>query len=638
MNPHAPGVSAPTPTPVPVPVPVSTTVAPMSSMPSPTRVSIESSRRQDSVNISSSGPDVSSDLAASVSTISAASQRALKTADGLVAASASSNTTLTQLIQKLAAEKISILAAIDAAEVDAQEKKKQLAFTIEEIRSLEGQLSDLRTQLDQKRATGHVSQGQLGEAVLQKQSLMNQITQARGEIAQLSNDISSVSMDVGKSEGLRAEVQDKSAALDKDKSSLAQEVGSLNGELAFLQSILASLQGDKDGRANELVRVQGQRSVSQQALQRERGTVDMREKEVEVLRDQKKALTSQKQETLDAIAVKAASGTATVSSAAPVSAPVEAATPTPAPVVAPTKVIQVPDAVPTSVVADDFAASPAFDDFLPSTPAVTAPVHTISMPVDDFAPSTADSFEPSIMSPTAHEEPAFGDFSDFPEPTKVSFEEGTKEDVFPRPSNAPSRNVSSDTPGKSLVRMSSESSVLSVDPFDPFRPSKQRPGLSTSLQSNKSYIPKDVVVTHVEDDGDDFDGDFDKNPFESPFGSSSDSKALQAAAAANNGTKHESEAVDSGFSDDAFAPSSADDFAPSPAGSKLPPDQENTGNTGDFGFSGFDKNPFEDMPADVFGSSSTSFDAFGASPFDSFGDAPAATAGEKKTESGFDEW
>lgn len=590
---------------------------------------------------SASGPDVSSDLAASVSTISAASQRALKTADGLVAASASSNTSLTQLVQKLAAEKISILAAIDAAEADAEAKKKQLAVTIEEIRSLEGQLSDLRTQLDQKRASGHVSQGQLGEAVLQKQNLMNQITQARGEIAQLSSEISSVSMDVGKSEGLRAELQDKSAALDKDKASLAQEVGSLNSELAFLQSILASLQGDKDGRATELARVQGQRGVSQQALQRERGSVEMKEKEVEVLRSQKQALTAQKQDTLDAISTKVASG-ATVAAAkstpattAPAAAAPVKATPAPAPAPVPVPVVE-----PAPV--DDFAASSAFD-FAPSTPTpAAAPAHTLSAPADDFAPSPSG-FEPSVQSPSAAAEPAFGDFGDFPEPAKVSFEEGTKEDAFQKPTNAPpSRSQSAETPSKSLVRMSSESSVLSVDPFDPFRPSKA----SNSIQSTKSYIPKDVVVTEVEDDGDDFDGDFDKNPFESPFGSSSDAKALQAAAKGNQ--SHQAAPVDSGFADDAFAPSSADafapssadDFAPSAAGSALPAGHD-AANTGDFGFSGFDKNPFEDVPADVFGGSSSAFDAFGSSsgpsPFDSFGDAPAAT-GEKKADSGFDEW
>jgi hypothetical protein len=274
-------------------------------------------------------------------------------------------------------------------------------------------------------------------------------------------------------------------------------------------------------------------------------------------------------------------------------------------------------------------------------------VHTIAVPsTDDFAPSTSSShFEPSVQSPTADSEPAFGDFGDFPGPSKVSFDEGTKDDAFSKPSNAPpSRSMSNDTPSKGMVRMSSESSVLSVDPFDPFRPSKSRPALSTSIQSNKSYIPKDVVVTEVEDD--DFDGDFDKNPFDgdSPFGSSSDTKALQAAAAAGGGV------VDSGFSDDAFAPSAVDDFAPSPAGLKVPlaggSDETGGGsNGGDFGFSGFDKNPFEDIPADVFGGgASADFDAFGGStsPFDSFGDAPADsssnTGAAKKADTGFDEW
>ena len=50
---------------------------------------------------------------------------------------------------------------------------------------------------------------------------------------------------MGKSEGLRAEVEEQSAGLDLAQAGEKREISGLSNELAYLQSILASLNGDK---------------------------------------------------------------------------------------------------------------------------------------------------------------------------------------------------------------------------------------------------------------------------------------------------------------------------------------------------------------------------------------------------------
>jgi chaperonin cofactor prefoldin len=50
---------------------------------------------------------------------------------------------------------------------------------------------------------------------------------------------------VGKSEGLRAELDERSNILDEDKRTIEKEVADVHSELAFLQNILAALNQDK---------------------------------------------------------------------------------------------------------------------------------------------------------------------------------------------------------------------------------------------------------------------------------------------------------------------------------------------------------------------------------------------------------
>ncbi len=50
---------------------------------------------------------------------------------------------------------------------------------------------------------------------------------------------------MGKSEGLRAELDERSNILDEDKRTIEKEVADVHSELAFLQNILAALNQDK---------------------------------------------------------------------------------------------------------------------------------------------------------------------------------------------------------------------------------------------------------------------------------------------------------------------------------------------------------------------------------------------------------
>ena len=109
---------------------------------------------------------------------------------------------------------------------------------------MEVELSELRRQLDDTRSTSMNTQGQLSERTIEKQALLNKITETRSAIAQQSNDLSTLAVDVGKSEGQRAELDEKERSLHSDILNMKKDVNNINNELVALQSILMALNGD----------------------------------------------------------------------------------------------------------------------------------------------------------------------------------------------------------------------------------------------------------------------------------------------------------------------------------------------------------------------------------------------------------
>ncbi len=106
---------------------------------------------------------------------------------------------------------------------------------------------------------------------------------------------------MGKSEGLRAELEDRSSVLDSEKRAAEQELAGTQSELAVLRSVLEALQGDRSARVQEHVSLQNSKQVSKAAYDRVRQEVDQKEAQVGSLRAQKKAVQAEKADTLDKV-------------------------------------------------------------------------------------------------------------------------------------------------------------------------------------------------------------------------------------------------------------------------------------------------------------------------------------------------
>ena len=172
------------------------------------------------------------------------SRRALQAGDVAVEANITSSNQLKTVLQRLAQEKIALTSAVSSAETSAIESSNKLSLVVEEITILETELSELRRQLDDTRSTSMNTQGQLSERTMEKQNLLNKITETRSLIAQPSNDLSILAVDVGKSEGQRAELDEKEQSLNSDIMDMKKDVNNINNELVALQSILMALNGD----------------------------------------------------------------------------------------------------------------------------------------------------------------------------------------------------------------------------------------------------------------------------------------------------------------------------------------------------------------------------------------------------------
>ena len=144
--------------------------------------------------LSASGID---EVSNAVLDLTAASKKLMGTQNDALEVSERAVSSVRNLIQKLATERVSVSAAAANAEADVQAQAAKLEAALHELNDLKDQCQELRQRHDEALKNRSSVEQRLSQAAVERQSLLSSIEDARRSIAELTSEKDVVHGEIG---------------------------------------------------------------------------------------------------------------------------------------------------------------------------------------------------------------------------------------------------------------------------------------------------------------------------------------------------------------------------------------------------------------------------------------------------------